>query len=285
MTVRLCGIGDNLVDRYVNEGLMFPGGNAVNVAVHARRSGADTAYVGVIGTDHQGDFVKSSLILEGVHVDRLHRLKGETAFATVYLDPSGNRSFGLCEKGVSIFHPYGSDVEYLAKFDVVHLCETSQLEEALPAIAERTAVSFDFSDRDNEYAALHLPWVTVATFSRSESSTEDIEAQIEWAHAHGARWVIVTRGAKGAVISDGINVHHQEAAPANVVDTLGSGDSFIARLVVRLWEGVDLVDASEQAALYAAEVCSTLGGFGYGRELIFSNDVASYNDLMNEGSQ
>jgi fructoselysine 6-kinase len=285
MTVRLCGIGDNLVDRYVDAGLMFPGGNAVNVAVHARRSGADTAYVGVIGTDDPGDLVKSSLISEGVHVDRLRRLEGETAFATVYLDSSGNRSFGLCEKGVSIFHPDEADIGYLANFDVVHLCETSQLEEALPAIAERTAVSFDFSDRDNEYAAVHIPWVTVATFSRSESSTEEIEAQIEWAHARGALWVIVTRGAEGAVISDGIHIHHQVAAPANVVDTLGSGDSFIARLVVRLWEGVNLVNSAEQAALYAAEVCSTFGGFGYGRATSFSNDARAYDDFMSEGSQ
>jgi fructoselysine 6-kinase len=38
--VVLAGLGDNVVDRYVNEGMMYPGGNAVNVAVHARRSGA-----------------------------------------------------------------------------------------------------------------------------------------------------------------------------------------------------------------------------------------------------
>jgi fructoselysine 6-kinase len=263
----LCGIGDNLVDCYVDEGLMYPGGNALNVAVHARRSGAVTGFVGVIGTDKEGDLVQSSLISEGVRVDRLRRLQGDTAFATVYLDASGNRSFGLSEKGVSIFHPYEEDIEYLADFDVVHLCETGQLEAALPAMAERAAVSFDFSDRDNEYAALQLPWVTVATFSRSESSSADVEAQIAWAHEQGAPWVIVTRGASGAVISDGVRIHYQEAASAEVVDTLGAGDSFIARLIVRIWEGVELTDAAREASLYSAEVCGTRGGFGYGHAL------------------
>lgn len=283
--MRLCGIGDNLVDLYVNEGLMYPGGNGVNVAVHARRSGADTAFIGVIGTDDEGDIVKASLISEGVHVDRLHQLEGETAFATVYLDSSGNRSFGLSEKGVSIFHPDEADIAYLADFDVVHLCETSRLEAALPAIAERAAVSFDFSDRDNEYAAPLLPWITVATFSRSESSAEDVEAQIAWAHAQGAPWVIVTRGAQGAVISDGARIHYQKAAPAEVVDTLGAGDSFIARLIVRLWEGVALTDAAGEAALYSAEVCGTSGGFGYGHALYAPNRYEILTDLTNEAKQ
>ena len=283
MAVRLCGLGDNLVDRYVDQGLMYPGGNAVNVAVHARRSGADAAFVGVIGTDDEGDLVQSSLLSEGVRIDRVRRAKGETAFATVFTDEAGNRSFGLCLKGVSLFLPDKADLDYLAGFDIVHLCETIRMEEALPAIASRTAVSYDFSDRDNKYAAPLLPWVTVATFSRSESSTEEVEAQIAWAHTNGARWVVVTRGAQGAVISDGMRIHYQGPASAEVVDTLGAGDSFVARLVVRLWEGVQLADAAGEAALYSAEVCGVPGGFGYGRAVIVPSVAANLAGLPNEG--
>jgi fructoselysine 6-kinase len=285
MVVRLCGLGDNVVDRYVDQGLMYPGGNAVNVAVHARRSGATTAFVGVIGTDDEGDLVESSLLSEGVRTDRVRRAQGETAFATVYTDETGNRSFGLCEKGVSLFTPDEKDLDYLAEFDIVHLCETIRMEAVLPAIASRTAVSYDFSDRDNTYAEPLLPSVTVATFSRSESTTAEVEAQIAWAHALGAPWVIVTRGALGAAISNGERIHYQEAAPAQVVDTLGAGDSFIARLVVRLWEGVELTEAARQAALYSAEVCGVPGGYGYGRALVPPTAGAALAQLTNEGRQ
>lgn len=285
MTVRLCGLGDNVVDRYVDQGLMFPGGNAVNVAVHARRSGADTAFVGVIGTDDEGDLVKSSLLSEGVRSDRVRREEGVTAFATVFTDETGNRSFGLCLKGVSLFLPNEADLEYLTEFDIVHLCETIRMEEALPEIASRAAISYDFSDRDNEYAAPLLQWITVATFSRSESSTEEVEAQIAWAHANGARWVIVTRGALGSVVSDGTRIHHQKAAPAHVVDTLGAGDSFIARFVVRMWEGVGLTEAAAEAALYSAQICGVPGGFGYGRALIAPSVSETLVELTNEGRQ
>ena len=34
--MKVLGLGDNVVDRYVNKGIMFPGGNAVNFAVYAR---------------------------------------------------------------------------------------------------------------------------------------------------------------------------------------------------------------------------------------------------------
>jgi fructoselysine 6-kinase len=266
--VKLAGLGDNVVDRYVDQGLMYPGGNAVNVAVHAQRSGADAAYVGVLGSDDGGDLVESSLRSEGVRVERARRADGENAFATVYTDETGNRSFGLCLKGVSLFLPDADDLDYLAGFDVVHLCETIQMEAAVLDIANRVAISYDFSDRDNDYAAPLLPHTAVATFSRPDADTATVDDQIAWAHERGARIVVVTRGARGATISDGTRIHNQKASPAQVVDTLGAGDSFIARLVVRLWEGIELPEAAAEAAQYSAEVCSQPGGFGHGRALV-----------------
>ena len=36
--LRVLGIGDNTVDIYLDEGMQYPGGNAVNVAVQAGRA-------------------------------------------------------------------------------------------------------------------------------------------------------------------------------------------------------------------------------------------------------
>ena len=52
--MKIAGIGDNVIDRYMNMGIMFPGGNAVNVAAHAALLGAEAAYVGSIGADREG---------------------------------------------------------------------------------------------------------------------------------------------------------------------------------------------------------------------------------------
>lgn len=50
--VSIVGFGDNVVDRYEHLGVMYPGGNAANVAVYARWLGAArAAYMGIFGTD------------------------------------------------------------------------------------------------------------------------------------------------------------------------------------------------------------------------------------------
>ncbi len=66
--MRLLGAGDNVVDRYRDLGLMYPGGNALNVAVAAARGGAAAAYVGAVGTDRAGDVVLAGLRAEGIDV-------------------------------------------------------------------------------------------------------------------------------------------------------------------------------------------------------------------------
>ena len=33
--MKIAAIGDNVIDRYLNKDVMYPGGNAVNVAAHA----------------------------------------------------------------------------------------------------------------------------------------------------------------------------------------------------------------------------------------------------------
>ena len=180
--MRICGVGDNVVDRYYNQKLMFPGGNAVNFAVHAQRSGVTSAYIGVIGTDADGDLIRSSLQAEGVELKHLRVMEGPNAFATVQMDDDGtNRKWGLCEKGVSVFQLDSADLDYLGGFDLAHTGETSRLDSQLAAIRERVAISFDFSDRDLDYARGVLPYIRVAAFSRSDADGSEIARVLDTA--------------------------------------------------------------------------------------------------------
>ena len=47
--MKLIALGDNVIDYYHNTQECFPGGNAVNVAVHAARLGAQAEYLGSLG--------------------------------------------------------------------------------------------------------------------------------------------------------------------------------------------------------------------------------------------
>jgi fructoselysine 6-kinase len=266
--MRICGVGDNVVDRYYNQKLMFPGGNAVNFAVHAQRSGMSAAYLGVIGTDSDGDLIRSSLQAEGVELKHLRVKEGSNAFATVRMDDDGNnRVWGLCEKGVSIFHLDSADLEYLGGFDLVHTGETSRLDSQLPEIRERVSISFDFSDRDLEYAASVLPFVKVATFSRSGADETEIYRVLEIAHAAGVELVTVTQGARGATVSHKGETLFVPAVPVDAIDTLGAGDAFVCRLACRVLSGISLAEAGKDAAQYSALVCKTRGAFGHARPI------------------
>jgi sugar/nucleoside kinase (ribokinase family) len=99
MTPRLLALGDNVVDCYPDLGVMFPGGNALNVAVHARRVGASSAYVGVVGDDEAGALVRRALTDEGVDAGLLRVAPGPNAFAMVRV-VDGNRVFGTGDVGV-----------------------------------------------------------------------------------------------------------------------------------------------------------------------------------------
>ena len=75
------GFGDNVVDCYEDRGLMFPGGNALNVSVFASRFGASACYVGAVGDDTAGNHVRAALVSEGVDISRLRIVADEQHFA------------------------------------------------------------------------------------------------------------------------------------------------------------------------------------------------------------
>ena len=60
--VKVLGFGDNVVDLYDHLHLLYPGGNAVNFAVFAKRLGVErSAYMGIFGTDRAAEHVIYSL--------------------------------------------------------------------------------------------------------------------------------------------------------------------------------------------------------------------------------
>src|ERR1700742_3656694 len=80
---RILGLGDNTVDTYVDAGLQFPGGNAVNVAVLAQRRGAPASYLGCLGDDEAGALIATALATEGIDLSHCRRMRADTAFPLI----------------------------------------------------------------------------------------------------------------------------------------------------------------------------------------------------------
>ncbi len=273
--MRLCGLGDNIVDIYPEQGVVYPGGSACNVAVHAARLGAFSSYVGVLGRDFAGRLIHDSLESEGVDLRRVRWADAPNSTVVVHVDDSGNREF-------TDYHPPTTapilspeDLAFLGGMDAVHTGHVSLVEDQLATIADVAPVSFDFSYRDWDYAEPLLPYVTYATFSRPLDSDQDCRALLRAVRDAGVPTGVVTRGDRGSMaLLDGYEIHEQKAIPAHVVDTLGAGDAFTAQLLVALSEGLEAPRAFERAAEYATRACASLGAFGH---------EASISSLVAEG--
>ena len=91
--MKIACVGDNCIDFYDETGMACPGGNPVNVAVYARRLGAETAYLGAVGTDRFGDMLMERLEAEHVDISHVQRLEGPSALCHVTMR-EGDRVLG-----------------------------------------------------------------------------------------------------------------------------------------------------------------------------------------------
>jgi fructoselysine 6-kinase len=261
---RIVAVGDNVVDCYRRHGVMFPGGNCVNVASFASRFGAESAYVGAVAADPAGALLTRSLGQEGVLLDRLRVVDGFTAYCVIDHE-DGDRVFVRSELGVSRFTPSPEDLAYIASFDAVHVGRSSGLDEQIADLAAAAALSYDFSTANDLGSVSRVaPLCFLASFSGGGLPRQEAEALLRSLSRAGARWTLLTRGAEGALLSDGTTVHECAAAPAAVVDTLGAGDTFTARVLVGLLRGESPSDTLAEAARAAAATCATVGAFGHG---------------------
>jgi fructoselysine 6-kinase len=264
--VNLCGLGDNVVDYYRERGLVFPGGNPLNVAVFARRAGLPTAYLGVVGDDDAGRLIRTTLEAEQIEISRLRTAHGPNAMSVIGLDEHGNRSF--CPGGIEAPAPLvldDADFDYLAGFRVVHIGEWGYLEDQVPQVAERSKVSFDFGAKPLSYVEPLAQWVTIAELSLPEADTETAVACARRIRHLGPRTVLVTRGSAGAtLLSEDGTITHVGTRPVAVIDTNGAGDAFIGTLLARLLKGDPPRPALDAAARVAADTCKRIGVLGKG---------------------
>ena len=264
---RLIGVGDNTVDTYLHKRMMFPGGNALNVAVLAHRYGHPAAYLGWLGKDIRGDLIMNALAKEGIDTSHCRMIEGEpTSFSTVTL-VDGDRVFGEGNHGATnLIKLEDHDYEYISSFDLVHTSVFSYLESQIQALKQHSQrLSFDFSQElDDDYLKKVLPNVDIAFFSLADVDESGMHDLMHRAIDEGPSLVVMTHGKDGAWVFDGNQLYHQGVIRVEAVDTLGAGDAFAARFLVEYVDGTPIQLAMQRAAESAAQNCTWYGAFGHG---------------------
>ena len=280
---KILGIGDSMCDRNMTTGVMYPGGQSLNIPVNAKLQGADAAFMGCMGNDEVMEHLLRTMDELGVDHShcRFYPVPSHTAYykvagnERVFLDPPPVKPNPMSEVLYSMMAYEGfseDDWAYFERFDVIHCSNDSRIEALFPEMQRRNLkISFDFSTDYGVpgYMERVCPFVSVALLSCAEKSDGEVRALLRACHDLGTAVAIGTRGENGSVCFDGERYWAQEICRRErVVDTMGAGDAFLSAFLVKYidegGEGAALPEIMRYAANYAADSCMVNGSFGHG---------------------
>jgi fructokinase len=262
------------------------GGSPFNVAVGLARLGQPAGFFGAVSTGFAGERLMRALSAEGVDLRAVARSAAPTTLSLIGLDAQGVPSYAFYGEGCADrlltladlarvdqarvpagltalnFGSYATVVEPIAT-TLRALVER----ERGRASSERALIAFDPNVRLNVEPDLQrwrdqLTWMLPRT-DLLKISEEDLDllqrgtaldAFAAHALAHGAKAVVITRGAQGAIGWTAAGAHvTTPPVPVTVIDTVGAGDTFQAALLTWLAEhgalNAQALGALDQAAL------------------------------------
>lgn len=255
-----------------------PGGAPANLAVAASRLGASTAFIGKVGTDSFGTFLRSTLIenkvdVSGMVVDQVNR----TTLAVVAVDGSGERTFSFYRDPSADVKLSVEDIraEHLKNTKFLHFgsvslttdpARSATLYAAKTARENGALISYDPNYRaslwSDEATAIErmlepLPMVDVLKVSDEElpllTGTSDLEEGSKILAERGITLVLVTLGANGAYYRFGEKTGHVPGMKVKVGDTNGAGDTFFGAALAQLakFDRLDAITAEELEQILA----------------------------------
>ncbi|WP_022940163.1 carbohydrate kinase family protein [Psychromonas hadalis] len=238
----------------------FPGGAPANVAVATRRLGADSVFIGQVGLDATGQYLKNCL--EKYNVDTQYLLQSDhaTAMAFVHLDSTGDRSFTFKRDNTADLN-YPSEQLTKQMFEnvgIFHICSNTLTEQAIHdctlqtmkmAQAEQTLTSFDVNLRLMLWADLQQVKPRVMQIMQytdlAKLSIEEVDFLRGTQNESDFLNTLFDLGVKVIVITDGkqpvrlyTKDHHQFFMTPSVemVDSTGAGDAFSGGWIFALIE-------------------------------------------------
>jgi ribokinase len=238
----------------------YPGGKGANQAVAAARLGAKVSFLGRVGSDAHGEFLRSALNGDGVGTDALLPTPGASGVALITVDPDGDNSIIVSAgaNGRLTAEDVRAAQPLLAAAAIVSL----QLEIPLPAVIEAALLAAaagarvmlnlsPAADIPDDLLALCDPLVVNEHEARSllkRDTDNPAAALLEL----GARSVVVTLGADGVVVAGDGELTAISSPKVTAVDTTGAGDAFTGALAWRLAAGDRLADAARVAVKVGA---------------------------------
>ena len=282
MTRRIAVIGSTNVDLFARVphhpapgetvlgggGQRAPGGKGANQALAARLQGADVTFVGAVGSDSDAEVALGHLRRAGVELSRVKIAPAApTGLAIITVADGGENTIVVVPGANTSVTPADAESAQ-ARLDADDLV---LLQGELPR--ETTEAAIRRADAGGTRVVLNLaPWgeldpealrmVDPLVVNEHEGravadavGVGTVEEPSELAAtlvSAGMRSVVLTLGARGAVVADHSGSQVISAPSVPVVDTTGAGDAFTGGLVARLAAVEDLAAAASHAARVGA---------------------------------
>ena len=286
MALRLLAIGDIAWDIFIRpEGDLvrgsdvlgtvdvMPGGAAANVAVWARRLGADVTLVGKIGNDTLGTLMQAHLLAEGVGSHVITVPGGLSTRVGILVSPDGEHSFVIDHTKVLRFEEGDAPPSLLDSADAVFfngydifLARSTTFLAALLAEARTRGIPIVFDPSSfaliGAFGAERLMGGVgpVDVLLANDAEADVLRAGRPFsALGSGPTLAVVKQGPAGASACAGDSTWHAGANPVAVVDTTGAGDAFDAAFMVEWFSSRDVVAALNAGNRLGAYVAGRLG--------------------------
>jgi len=258
----------------------YGGGKGANAAVAAARVGAAVKLIAAVGDDDHGRAALAELAAEGVDVEGVAVLSGEsTGVALIVVDDSGenqiavgagaNAAIDAVDVRRRVREAASTAGCVLVSTEIAAAAVTAAVEEAvaasvlcvlnpapaLPVVADLLSRGVIVTPNETELGDI--------VRQLGETATGVAETDAATVVARSGEPVVVTRGGEGVVVVDAqLDAMHVAAPRVLVRDTTGAGDTFNGVLAARLAAGDQLDEAVSVAVEAAALSVTEVGARG-----------------------
>ncbi len=286
---RIAVVGSNMVDlvTYVTrmpargETIEAPsfeighGGKGANQAVAAAKLGADVMMVTAVGDDMFADNTVKNFVDQGIDTTFVRRVAGRSSgVAPIMVEPDGENSIFIVKGANADLSP--ADVERAG--EALKRCDLILLQLEVPLETVYAAIEFgrrhgvrtvlnpapatpELDPERVRHVSYFIPNETeLAILTRMPvTSDAEIEAAARSLIEKGIEAVIVTLGARGALLVAPTGVRRIAPVRVEPVDTTGAGDAFVGAFARYHAAGLDLDAALAKAVRYAADSVTRRG--------------------------
>ncbi|EHJ01690.1 Fructokinase [Clostridium sp. DL-VIII] len=272
--------------KLVEEFVKKPGGAPANVSAAISKLGGKAYFLGSVGDDSFGDFLKDKFICNNINSEFMYKLKNKkTTVAFVSLTEEGERDFEFI-RGADEFLNYELIKDELIDFDLYHFgsataflggyLEDSYYKLKRYALDNNKIISFDANYREDLFKNNKPKFIKgcldfikdsdIVKLSEEEayliSEKKDIENAADYIYKLGCKNLIITLGRRGAML---INNEKRIIIPSHevkMVDSTGAGDAFIGAVIAQILnDKKNIEEVIKLANLVGAITTTRVGGF------------------------